>query len=203
MKFTFYISIVFLLVSCVNPIEKSNEKVKSSIYKLGTEIKQNYSQYEKGIQSSGYLTLLSLDRLEKDKNQIESKNILRKAENIFKKFTEKNQSLVTELKSQLDSLQPTKSFNEKEIEEVKSIFKESIDVTKSNFKIDSTTISISKKIINLIDGDCNYVIQENQVRFYTEDCIRRYNFLNTQLESAIVFANFEISKRKLNKLNNN
>ena len=86
---------------------------------------------------------------------------------------------------------------------MKSKFDESIEITKSNYKSDSTVLAISAKIIKLIDEDCKYEIVDNQIRFYDQNCVNNYNFYNSNLESAIMFAKFDISKRKFEKLKSN
>lgn len=203
MKLALPILTLFFLFSCENPAEKSNERLKTLIFKKGTEIQENYTQYKNNITNSGFATLLSLDRLKQDSNHEESKKIIQKAESILTTFNQKNQTLVLDLKNLFDSIQPTEKINPKEIERMKSKFDESIEITKSNYKSDSTVLEISAKIIKLIDEDCKYEIIDNQIRFYDQNCVNKYNFLNSNLETEIMMAKFEISKRKFEKLKSN
>lgn len=83
---------------------------------------------------------------------------------------------------------------------MKSKFDESIEITKSNYKSDSTVLAICKKIIKLIDEDCKYEIVDNQIRFYDQYYVNYYNFHNSNLESAMMFAKIDVSKRKFEKL---
>jgi len=200
MKLTLTILTLFILFSCENPAEKSNERIKTSIFKKGTEIQENYNQYKNDITNSGFATLLSLDRLKKDKSHEESKKIIQKAESILTTFNQNNQTLVSDLKTLFDSIQPTEKINPKEIDRMKSKFDESIEITKSNYKSDSTVLAISSKIIKLIDEDCKYEIVENQIRFYDQNCVNNYNFYNSTLETAIMMAKFDVSNRKFEKL---
>lgn len=203
MKLALPILTLFFLFSCEDPAEKSNERLKTLIFKKGTEIQENYTQYKNDITNSGFATLLSLDRLKQDSNHEEAKKIIQKAESILTTFNQKNQTLVSDLKNLFDSIQPTEKINPKEIERMKSKFDESIEITKSNYKSDSTVLEISAKIIKLIDEDCKYEIIDNQIRFYDQNCVNKYNFLRLNLETEIMMAKFEISKRKFEKLKSN
>jgi len=61
--------------------------------------------------NSGYANLLNLDRLKADKENVESKVIIKKTEEIFSNFNIKNRNLVNELKSLFDSIKPTKKIS--------------------------------------------------------------------------------------------
>lgn len=71
-------STFLILHSCKNSIEKTNERIKSSILEKGKEIQENYIQYKLDIENSGYNNLLSFERIEKDKDYLESKEIIKK-----------------------------------------------------------------------------------------------------------------------------
>lgn len=203
MKLTFTILSLLFLFSCENPAEKSNERLKTSIFKKGTEIQENYKQYKNDITNSGFATLLSLDRLKQDRNLEESKKIIQKAESILTNFNQKNQILVSDLKNLFDSIQPTEKINPNEIERMKSKFDESIEITKSNYKSDSTVLALNKQIIQLLDEECEYEINGEQIQFYNENCVFQFNYLNSQIETAVFFAKFDVSKRKFEKIKSN
>ena len=61
--------------------------------------------------NQGYANLLNLDRLKADKENVESKVIIKKTEEIFSNFNIMNRNLVNELKSLFDSIKPTKKIS--------------------------------------------------------------------------------------------
>ena len=199
MKLEITIFIIFTLLSCKSPADELNENIKTSIFIKGTEIEENYNKYQNDITNSGFTTLLSLARIEKDKNHKESKKIIKKAKFILTNFYKKEQSLISDINNLLDSIQPSNNINLKEIEQLKIQVKESNKAIISNYKSDSTTIAISAQIIELIEVDCKYDIINNEIIFYDQKCVDYYNFLNLSLESQIIMSKLEVSEWKLKK----
>ena len=174
MKLTLTIVTLFILFSCENPAEKSNERIETSIFKKVKEIQQNYNQYKNDITNSGFTTLLSFDQSKQEESRDESKRIIKKAESILTTFNQNNQILVSDLKILFNSIQPTKKINAKEIEQMKSKFDESIEITKSNYILDSTVLVLSKDILGVLEN-CNYEIKEGNPEFESMDCVFEYN----------------------------
>lgn len=195
MKFLFSLITLVIIFSCDNPVEISNERIKSSISKKGTEIRNNYTQYKNDIKTSGFATLLDLERLKQDKNHEESKKIILKAESFLKNFNQKNQTLVFDLKKLFDSIQPTDKITQREIESMENKFKESIKITKSNYKTDSIVLGLHNEIIGILDK-CRYEIKEKNLEFETFDCLHEYNSKANRLFKIQMDANMKYLKNK-------
>lgn len=197
MKLKLTILTLFVLFSCENPAEKSNERIKTSILKKGTEVQENYKQYKNDITNSGFATLLSLDRLKQDSDHEESKKIIQKAESILTTFNQKNQTLVSDLKTLFDSIQPTEKINQIEIERMKSKFDESIEITKSNYKLDSIVLGLNKEILDVLDK-CKYEINEGKPEFESMDCVFEYNNKVIELSQIQMEARTKYINNKIN-----
>lgn len=200
MKYILPTFIIILLFSCQNQVEKSNERLKTVIFKKNREIQKNYAVYKRKNSNSGYANLLSSDRLKSDKELVESKKIITRVEENFFNFSTQNQKLVYELKSLFDSIKPTKNISQKDILKMKSELDKSIKITKSTLKVDSTSFDLTKKIITLLDGDCKYEIIDNQFVFYTQKCMLDYNVYKIKLESLIMKEEHKVLKRKIDKI---
>lgn len=197
MKNLLFILTLALLYSCQNQEKKLNERLKTEIYKKGVQIQENYSDYKFKIKNSGYANLLNLERLKSDKKQIESNEIIKKAENIFLNFNQKNKKFIIEIKSLFDSIKPTNELSQNDIRKMKSKFEKSLEVPKSNYKIDSTAFNTMKKIINLFEKKCEYEITDNQIRFYNNECVFDYNRYYMNLQSIIMKAQSNALDRQI------
>ena len=189
--------ILVFLLSCDSPQEIRNKQVKSSIHKKGAEIRENYSQYRNDITNSKFTSLLNFDRLKNDNNLQESKKIIGKAESIFKTFNKNNEILVSDLTNLLDSIDKSERTSHKEIERLKSKFEKTFQIIKENYKLDSTVLSLNKKILDLL-SKCKYVIKDGQPEFESMDCVFEYNKRIMELNQITIESKINNLKNKVN-----
>lgn len=193
-------STFLILHSCKNSIEKTNERIKSSILEKGKEIQENYIQYKLDIENSGYNNLLSFERIEKDKDYLESKEIIKKTDSIFSNFNQRNKYLYLDIKKMFDSLQPTNNLKRNEIDLLIKKIDELNENTISNYKIDSTIISINKEILDLL-LNCDYEIQDGYPVFNSKICAFDYNDKIIKLNLTQLKVRNQTLKNKLNSNN--
>ena len=168
MKFILSALTIIFLFSCKNPAEKTNDRIKPLILKKNREITKNFKKYQNDIVESEFGNLLNIDRLKTDRNNSESKTIIKNAESIFSEFNTQNKTLATDLLSLLDSLQPSKQITETEINSMKNEFKKNIELMETNFKSDSTALSINKQILSVLEK-CKYEINGEKLEFEMQD----------------------------------
>ncbi|MEL0457291.1 hypothetical protein WJN01_13715 [Flavobacteriaceae bacterium SZ-1-7] len=199
--FSIIIIIIFTLFSCESQVDKDNERLEKLIYKKALEINDNYLKTKSDFANSGLATLLSIDRLKKDKENglSESKLILKKLDSLNINFNQTNQSLISDLKTLFDSIKPSEIYNDEKRKTIQDKYEYAINITKENFEIDTNIIDLSKKIISLLDESCEFEIVDNQIRFYTQKCVNNYNFYNSNLEMAISSAKMKIQMREMKK----
>ena len=181
-------------------MEKSNDRFQPLILKKNREITQNYKKYQTDIVETGFGNLLNIERLKKDLNKSESKEIIKKAELVFTDFNKQNRILVTDLLNLLDSLQPTKQLTEKEINSMKTDFSKNIEIMESNFKSDSTALSLNKEILKILDK-CKYQINGDKLEFETMDCMFEYNDKFSELTLFKMETMNKYYDKKLNRNN--
>jgi hypothetical protein len=200
MKIIYYITICLIITGCENRAEKYNEELKNKTQEKALEIRENYNQYQIDIVETNLGNLLNLERLAKDLDHKESKNILNNADKILDQFNKENERLITELRKLIDSIKPTPKFTESRIVAMKKQFDESFSVTKSNYKLDSTVLASNKKMIDFLKGDCKYEIQNGQIVFFNERCLNNFNLYNSFISMAKTRAELEMSQRKMKKI---
>jgi hypothetical protein len=199
-KIIYYITICLIITGCENRAEKYNEELKNKTQQKALEIRENYNQYQKDIVETNLGNLLNLERLAKDLDHKESKNILNNADKILNQFNKENERLVAELRTLVDSIKPTPKLTETRIVAMKKQFDESFSVTKSNYKLDSTVLASNKKMIDFLKGDCKYEIQNGQIVFFNERCLNNFNLYNSFISMAKTSAEFEMTQRKMKKI---
>jgi hypothetical protein len=167
--------LLILLYSCDKKGDKINKELTQAIYQKGFEINQNYIDYNENISKSKFWELLDLERLKQDSGLIESKKIIKDVELFLYDFDSNNQSLIVDVKNIIDSIKPTNTLSKKDIESSKTKFDNLIVANRKSYNSDSTVLALSKNIIKLLDQNCEWEISNNQILFYEEECLYKYN----------------------------
>lgn len=191
MKFKYFILTVGILSSCESNVDILNMRLEKDFLRKSRQINYYNNTISLNlISKSNFKNLFDIQRIKRDKNLIESKEILSTVNSILLNRKSENKKATLELSNLLDSFHLPYKIKNQEISKIKQSLEKTVIEFNSNFKSDSTILVLCNEFVDLLDGDCKFNISGDKLIFKDNFCTSKYNLLMFSLKLHLVQSSF-------------